>query len=121
MNIAITIPKAVEWADYEKELAAAANFSHILNFKVNSLPVKTGVGSRCYVIHRGVVMGYHQHLALRSEGTGSFRCTTTGVTWTGRFIQRTGPFTRMKHRVLMTGFQGFRYVHIEDAPDQAPE
>ena len=37
-SLIITLPSTTSWKDYEKELRKAANYSHVLNFKVHNFP-----------------------------------------------------------------------------------
>lgn len=105
MDIVVTIPKSTEWEVYEKELDAAA-LGETMRFKVSSLPKRSSVGDRCYVVWDGLVRGW-----MRISGfyEGKFRCTTTGRIWRGKFIERTGHFTRLEEPIPYLGFQGWRY------------
>ena len=99
----ITIPKSIKWSDYEKELEAAEN-GEILNFKVQHFP-KTNKGNKCYIVHNGKVKGY---MIISNISEKTFRCTTTGKDWSGKFIERTGKFYPVEE-TDMKGFRGFRY------------
>lgn len=105
MDIVITLPKSVSWADYEKELEVVKDGSHVINFKVPRLPKQTYVGDKCYLCYNGNIVGWMKIVGFQS---GGFTCTTTGRFWEGNFIQRSGKFNKIKP-IPMKGFQGFRY------------
>lgn len=106
-HIAITIPKSIDWIEYNKELIAAEN-GDTLNFKVALTPTKiTPNLSRCYVVYNGKLIGYH---IISGISTTGFDCTTTGKHWDGIFIQRTGKFTKLENPIEFKGFRGFRYI-----------
>lgn len=108
--IAITIPASIDWNDYQRELLAAENGDY-LNFKVSSFPTAVKPGDRCYIIHKGKVKGWHTISGFSEE---PFECTTTGKQYSGRFIQRTGKFNRCDPEPDMKGFQGYRYIKIDE-------
>lgn len=108
-SIVITLPSNISWDDYEKELAKVEDGRQVLNFKVPNFPKGVKVGDRCYVVHKGYVVGW-MRIAGMSEKT--FPCTTTGKEWTGRFIERSGKFHYLDEPVPMKGFQGFRYFSL---------
>lgn len=103
-DIVVTLPKSVKWSDYEMELQKASE-GQIMNFKVNAFP-KTGIGSRCYILHDGFIKGY---MLISGLSEKDFTCTTTGRNWKGKFIERTGKFFKLIDPIEMKGFQGFRY------------
>jgi hypothetical protein len=108
-NIVITIPKSTPWETYRKELDAVRNGSSVMNFKVPVLPKLTEVGDRCYLVYDGQVVGW---MKIAEIGTKDFVCGVTGNHWQGNFISRTGEmhYLKAKNKVLMKGFQGFRYA-----------
>ena len=108
MDIVITLPKTVAWEDYQLELDAVKNGNVVMNFKVPSLPKKSTLGSRCYLVYNGFVRGWMEIVGFSSNG---FYCSVTGTYWDGKFIQRSGEFHYIEH-VPMKGFQGWRYFHI---------
>ena len=108
-SIVITLPSNIDWEDYEKELAKVADGRHVLNFKVPNFPKGVRIGDRCYMVHRGYVIGW-MGIAGMSEKT--FNCSTTGKKWTGRFIERSGRFHYLDEKIPMKGFQGFRYFSL---------
>ena len=103
-DIIITIPKSIKWDDYEKEIKAVEDFTHVINFKVNHFP-KTNVGSKCYLVYDGNIIGWMKIVGMSEK---DFTCTTTGKEWKGKFIERSGPFNKI-NPIPMKGFQGFRY------------
>ena len=103
-DIIITVPKNIDWSDYQKEIDAVADGKQIMNFKVNNFP-KTEIGAKCYVLHDGFIRGY---MIISGLSEKEFDCTTTGKKWKGKFIERTGKFYPIKP-IAMKGFQGFRY------------
>lgn len=104
-DIIITIPKKIAWTNYQKELDRAFD-GEVMNFKVSNFP-KTCKGKRCYVVHDGYIRGY---MIISKLSEKSFKCTTTGKVWAGKFIERTGKFFSLDCPIKMRGFQGFRYV-----------
>ena len=103
-DIIITIPKSIDWDDYQKELNAVADGKQVMNFKVNNFP-KTSIGSKCYLLYDGFIRGYMYIVGLSEK---SFTCSTTGKNWNGKFIERSGKFYTITP-IPMKGFQGFRY------------
>lgn len=103
-DIVITIPKAIKWEVYEKELEAAEN-GETMNFKVRHFP-NTKPGSKCYVCHDGFIKGWMKISKLSEK---EFDCTTTGKTWKGKFVERTGKFNALDEPIPMKGFRGFKY------------
>ncbi len=106
-DIVITLPAKIKWADYQIELSAVADWKSVLRFKVSNVP-KDGnvIGGRCYLVWRGQVRGW---MKILGYGAGQFTCETTGKEWTGRFIERSGPFHALDKPIHMRGFQGWRY------------
>jgi hypothetical protein len=105
-NILITIPATISWEDYEKELAAVADHSQVMRFKVARLPTRNVIGGRCYLCYQGHIIGWMKIVGTHS---GEFTCSTTGQQWSGDFIERSGPFNRLVKAVPHKGFQGWRY------------
>ena len=105
-DIVITIPKIINWSDYEKELKAVEDYSQVINFKVNNFP-KTKIGSKCYIVYNGNIIGWMEIVGMSEK---EFNCSTTGKKWVGKFIERSGPFNKIKP-TPMKGFQGFRYIN----------
>lgn len=103
-DIIVTLPKNILWSDYEKELATVKNGDSVMNFKVNHFP-KTNIGNKCYVVHNGIIKGWMKIVGMKEK---DFECSTTGRKWSGKFIERSGPFHTMEP-IQMKGFQGFRY------------
>lgn len=108
-SIIITIPKNINWKDYEKELKAVEDGKMEMHYKVHVLPRDVNVGDRCYVCHDGFVRGW---MKISHIGPiNGFRCTTTGKDWDGgNYISRTGKFHYLKNPYPMKGFMGFRKV-----------
>jgi hypothetical protein len=105
-DIAITLPKNIEWSEYEKELNSVADGSQYLNFKVPNLPKYTKVGNKCYLVYRDYIVGWMEITGLVKN---DFICSTTGKHWDGNFIQRSGKFNRIEP-IPMKGFRGFKYM-----------
>lgn len=103
-DIIITIPKSIQWKDYEKELKAVENYKQVMNFKVNNFP-KVKPGNKCYLLYNGAIIGWMEIVGLSEK---DFNCTTTGKNWKGKFIERSGPLHKITP-IPMKGFQGFRY------------
>ena len=112
-GIIITIPKSVNWADYQKELDAVADGSQEMNFKVANLPNpdRVKVGNRCYLCYDGNIVGW---MTITSMGPKKFDCTTTGKEWEGKFISRSGEFHKLDTFIPCKGFQGWRYINYQE-------
>ncbi len=104
MDIIITIPKSIQWKEYEKELEAVKDYKQVMNFKVNNFP-KTKIESKCYSLYNGFIIGWMEIVGMSEK---NFTCSTTGKDWKGKFIERSGPFHKIEP-IPMRGFQGFRY------------
>ena len=105
-DIIITIPKKIKWCDYQKEIDAVSDMTQVMNFRVNNFP-KISIGSKCYVLHDGVIKGY---MYITGFSTKSFTCIVTGKRWEGNFIERSGKFIIIEP-IIMKGFQGYRYFN----------
>lgn len=116
MDIIITIPKDTNWEDYKKEIEAVVDGSEVMNFKVTNFPTKTSIGSKCYLVYDGVIMGY---MLITGMAEKSFTCSTTGRQWSGKFIERSGKFHDIEP-IKMAGFRGFRYFNLEEYKAQNP-
>lgn len=106
-DIVITLPAKISWKEYEKELAAVKDGSKVLNFKVPYFPKDTEIGRKCYLVHKGHIVGWMKIVGMVEK---DFTCEITGKKWTGKFIQRSGPFFKCSP-IPMKGFQGFRYIN----------
>lgn len=106
MDIIVTLPKSTSWLEYEKELKAVESEELVMNFKVPNLPKETSVGEKCYLCYKGNIVGWMKIVGLKEN---FFKCTTTGRTWNGNFVQRSGKFNKIQP-IPMKGFQGFRYL-----------
>lgn len=104
-DIIITLPKSISWDEYQKELDAVADGSQVMRFKVNSFPKNAKEGCRCYLVHDGHIKGW---MKVTGFHEGDFQCSTTGQNWTGKFIERSGPF-HTTNSIPYKGFQGWRY------------
>jgi hypothetical protein len=85
-----------------------ADWQGALRFKVPFLPKQDL--DRCYLVWRGHVVGW---MAVTGSYEGDFTCETTGTQWSGKFIERSGPFHHLATPAPMRGFQGFRYIDRE--------
>ena len=110
-SLIITLPSTVSWLDYEKELMKAANYKYVLNFKVHNFPRGIHKGDKCYIVHDGLVKGWMEIVGFSEE---TFQCTTTNKKWSGKFIQRSGPFHYLQEKIPYKGFQGFRYFDLNE-------
>lgn len=105
-DIIVTLPKTISWDDYKKELKSVEDYSHVMNFKVNHFP-KTNIGAKCYLVYKGELIGWMKIVGMKEK---DFTCSTTGKKWSGKFIERSGPFHKISP-TPMKGFQGFRYMN----------
>lgn len=109
----ITIPKTFLWTEYEKELAAVAEWDGCLKYKIPR-EIKVGEQDRCFVVWNGYVRGWQRIVGTGFESVG-FICDTTKVYWPpGYYLRRSGPFHQIQPFQPMRGFQGiqrFNYAH----------
>lgn len=105
----ITLPSSLSWEDYEKELKAVENETQVMNFKVPFIPKHTEGIERVYLVYKGNIVGWQKFVGTSDR---PFKCTTTYKNWNGKFLQRTGPFHKIKP-VPYKGFRGFRYIDIK--------
>ena len=110
-SLIITLPSKIQWNDYEKELRKAANYKYVLNFKVHNFPKGIHKGDKCYIVHKGLIKGWMEIVGFSEK---EFKCTTTGKMWKGKFIERSGPFHYLVDKIPMKGFQGYRYINLEE-------
>ncbi len=111
MDIVITIPSSIEWDEYKKELDSVIDGKNVLNFKVSNFPKMCKVGDKCYLNYKGYVKGWMTIVGFSDK---NFICNTTGKDWSGKFIERSGPFHEIKP-IPMKGFQGFRYFKSNES------
>lgn len=110
MDIVITLPQKIEWADYQRELDAVADGNGVLNYRIpgTSFTLDTVKGNRCYLVWRGAVRGWMEITGVDCKGEG-FTCMTTGKWWPpGVYIQRSGLFHYLAEPIFMRGFRGWR-------------
>ena len=102
----VTLPMTVQWHDYERELAAVANWKAVLNYRIHYKP-KAQKGDRCFIVWKYCVRGWMEIVGVEWY-PGGFVCQTSGKIWKrGFYLQRSGPF----HYVggpEMKGFRGLR-------------
>lgn len=110
-SLIITLPSNINWFDYEKELKKAVNYEYVLNFKVHNFPKGINKGDKCYIVHKGFVKGWMEIVGFSEE---PFQCTTNNKKWSGKFIQRSGPFHYLQEKIPYKGFQGFRYFDLNE-------
>lgn len=107
MDWVITIPKTVQWSDYQKELQTVSDGDQVMNYRVRFFPKEMKEGDRCYIVHDGRVKGWMSIVGL-AEQSLSWRCSTSGATWpAGKYIQRSGPFYPVDGP-SMIGFRGVK-------------
>lgn len=108
-NICITIPKSIDWKDYEEELKTVEDGSSEMHYKVHVLPKDVCAGDRCYVCYNGFVVGWMNITHIGK--LDSFDCSTTGQKWDSwNYISRSGKFHYLEEKIPMKGFMGFKYV-----------
>ena len=110
-SIIVTLPSNIAWSDYKKELDKVKDYKNVLNFKVYNFPKDISKGSKCYVAHNGYVKGWLEIVGFSEK---EFICNVTGKEWSGKFIERSGPFHYIDKEIPMRGFQGYRYFSEED-------
>jgi hypothetical protein len=109
-DLIITLPHSIEWGAYAKELLIVLDGTSVLNYRVARLPLYSGVGARCFVAHRGRVVGYMRVTGLVTQP--AFTCSVTGTVWpAGNFIQRSGEFYPLDREISCRGFQNFHYFN----------
>ena len=110
-SLIVTLPSNIKWGEYEKELRKAANYKYVLNFKVHNFPTGVHEGDKCYIVHKGYIIGWMEIVGFSQK---DFNCTTTGKKWGGKFIERSGPFHYINEKIPYKGFQGFRYFDLDE-------
>ena len=110
-SLIITLPESIDWSDYCVELHKAEKHRKKLNFRVYEFPVGISKGDRCYVVHRGLIVGWMEIVGL-SEKRGFCQLAQKKVK--GKFIERSGPFHYIKEKMPHRDFQGFRYFDMDE-------
>jgi len=111
MDIVVTLPKQTKWEEYQKELDLVKDGSNVMNFKVINMPLKSQIGNKCWICYKDNVIGYMNIVGFEEK---DFECSVTGTKWRGKFVVRSGEFTKVEP-IPMKGFQGFRYFDYEKA------
>lgn len=102
----VTLPRHVEWGDFERDLDAVRDGSRLLNHRIPRAPEGMRAGDRCYLVWRGRVRGWMRIVAVADQAEG-FRCEATGREFpAGVYVQSAGEF----HRVDGPAMQGFHGV-----------
>jgi len=108
----ITLPKAIEWSDYEKEFAAVKDWSQVMNYRLARFPKGLQSNDRCFVCYRGKIRGWMRIVSWKLHWYDMV-CSTTGAPWPkGFYLHRSGPFTYVDGPE-MRGFQGIRRLKHE--------
>jgi len=107
MDWIITLPRFVQWEDYQRELDAVADGDGVLSYRVSCIPKGMVIGDRMFLVWRGQVRGW---MGIHWFGRRlAFKCQTTGTQWpAGYYIQRSGKFHHISNGPLIRGFQGVR-------------
>ena len=115
-NWIVTLPRTVQWEDYKKELAAVADGSQSMFYKLPYKPKGMQPGDRCYVTWWDYVRGY---MIIKDVQRREFACSTTGAQWSiGWYMERTGEFFRVEEK-LVRGIRGIRRYDEETTPEKA--
>lgn len=102
----VTLPKTVEWEDYQKELEVVKYGRLVMKYKVAHIPLALTPGDRCYITWRNKIRGWMEIVGVEVKAEG-FCCSTTGKEWgPGNYILRSGPF----HEVDGPEYKGFRGI-----------
>lgn len=110
MDIVLTWPQKVPYAEYVSELNRAVAESKVIYFKVSALPKKASVGDRCYMVHSGYVRGWSQIVGF-NDGTVVPDAVRDSDSWTlGKYIVRSPIWHELQYLPRQQGFQGFRYA-----------
>jgi len=105
MDLVVTLPQKIEWADYQVELDAVADWKGVLRYRVARLPPVVPY-DRCFIVWRGAVRGWMS--MLTAKWCAGFQCSITDKWWpAGNYIMRTGPFHQIEP-IPMRGFPGWR-------------
>jgi hypothetical protein len=109
MDIVLTWPKKVPYAEYVRELDRAAREDKSILFKVPTLPIKARIGDRCYMVYDGRLRGWSVILYFDDEAQPDG--VRPGDTWEkGKYIVRSPVWHELQDLPLVRGFQGFRYA-----------
>jgi hypothetical protein len=107
MDWVITLPRTVDWEEYEKELAAVADGKAVLNYRVRGFPKDMKPRDRCFLVWKGQVRGWMRITGL-VDAVVPWKCEVTYRKWpAGKYIQRSGEFHRI-NGPKMVGFRGVR-------------
>jgi hypothetical protein len=107
MDIVVTIPQSEMKNIRQEEEWAKKQTGPIQEFwKVGRRAKKLNHGDRVYFIVNGMIKYYHIFLGYEED----FTCEVTGRFWPGLNLILQHPATRLKNRIPMRGFQGFRYI-----------
>ena len=114
VDISITIPKELKYG-WLREIEEAAEEEMDLFYKIPGIPQKPIIGSKCFVIIKGQMIGYHIIKAVRFEAE-SWECQITGNVWTpGYYIVREAKtWVKFKKPIPMKGHRGFRYIESKE-------
>ena len=105
MDWIITLPKTIQWSDYEQELQTVRDFSQVMNYRLPFRPKEMTIGDKCFVTWDGKVRGWMLITGIKE--TDGYICTTTYKDWpAGTYMERSGPF----HSTENTPFPGFRGI-----------
>lgn len=105
LDIVITIPKK-EIPVFYQELANMQQETNLKkSVKVAQLPSMADIGDACFIVIDGKIR--HKSLIVGLQ-VKEFKCTTTGKTWVGNFIEFKNVEDFNGSNVM--GFQGLRYV-----------
>lgn len=108
--LCITIPQKTKWEEYEKKMKEADANGTLLSFKVPTLPKDMKKMKRCYICYKGHIIGWNLIVGIQKKG--DIKDVSTGETYDGNYIQRTGKFHYLKEQRECTPFRGYKYIEI---------
>lgn len=107
MNWIVTLPKTIEWEDYQKELDSVADGQWSMRYRVPN-KAKVEKGDKLFITWRGRVRGW----MLVTDFTfidKPWNCLVTDKIWPpGWYVVRSGYFHKAVHIIPMKGFRGIR-------------
>ena len=109
MDIIITCPDT-QGEGIEKLCEFYKNESGILYFRVPTVPKNCFVGDKCYIVSKGMVIGYHLMCGMGYVDQEEASQLSHGNWNEGNYIMRNADtWTELDSKIDMKGFQGFRY------------
>ena len=121
-DICITWPKTRPLESYLIELDRAIALHRTINYRVSSQPKKVTPGDYCFVVHDGYVRGYNVITGVNYYNDDVISRVPSDPLWPGGwpagwYVVRAPDWHELIDPVARKGFQGYRYVTLEEKSD----